>query len=114
MGIYGDNISIPAMPFLFPKLCFHLVFDFFEPSEKLTIKMIFPDNQELLLGGPIAVENMHNNDNTTKYCMLDVIFGNLNIFKEGLYRLVCIFDENKDLKQEIEFNIKIAEPINIK
>ncbi|MGA2554637.1 MAG: hypothetical protein ABSF20_07630 [Smithella sp.] len=109
IGIYNESITVQTIPFILPKLCFHLVFDSFDHIENIEMKIISPDNQELFSSKPSKVEKLQNNDDG-KISLLDLILGNISFPKEGLYRLICIFDENKDLTQEIEFNVQKEKP----
>lgn len=107
MGIYNENITIPTVPFMFPKLSFHLVFDKFEQGGNVTIKILSPENEELFKIGPNKVDLPRQIDEPK--CMMDLSIINLNLKKEGPYRLLCIFDEDEDLKHELVFNIKVKE-----
>lgn len=106
MGVYREVIFVADIPHLFPKLCFHLVFDDVKTRDNVTIKFISPDDEELFRMGPAKVELPQ--DVKSGLCMMDVVLMNLNISKEGLHRLVCVFDDDEKSKQEVKINLKKA------
>lgn len=108
MGVYQSDILVPAVPFLFPKLCFRVIFSNVETINKIIISFLAPDkkviaNSEIDSVKPLPPEPIKRGRKT--WLTIDLTFAGIKIEKEGIHKLIFKFDGDKS-RQEVKINIK--------
>lgn len=102
VGIYQQNIIVSKLPFSFPKLCFVLSYGNLRAKDSFNIRLL--DSADKPLGKAIKGEILPAFDNF-KGANLLAIYSPLKVELEGEYKLVVVFNEDEEIKQEIKFNI---------
>jgi hypothetical protein len=104
IGIYRGQIVIPSIPYIFPKLCFHLVFKNVRGGDTIKLQLLDPKDKEMLKPKP-AIVKIPKNGEWTNF-VLEMAFAGINVKKEGVHRLVYSFGEDDNAKDEIKIAIK--------
>ena len=105
IGIYPSNIISVPIPSVIPKLCFHLVFSRLKSGDTLDIKLLDPDNKQILSIDNIKVPEKQK----LRLGVFEAGFIGIKVNKEGTYRLVIVFGEEEKSEQEIKIEIKKKE-----
>ncbi len=108
IGTYGPDpdITVPWIPYSFPKLCFAILVKNVKSGYSFSIKVVDPPGNQLgkIINGTVP-ETLRGR---TMFLMF-AIFAPLKVDLEGLHKLTVTFNEDDKSKQEVKFNIKLIE-----
>lgn len=103
IGIYGPNIFVSKMPFVFPKFCFAISYKDVKGGDFFSIDLKNPSGEKL---GTTITGNVPKEIKDTIRFYLFAIFSPLNVKQEGEYELVITCNDNKKWKNKVNFVIK--------
>lgn len=106
MGVYGDNILVPFLPFNFPKFCLASQFTADQEDHTLKIVLIGPK-----LKNEVSAESAAGKGLTT--INLRLVLANIKVIEEGEYRFEIYFDGSAKPSLTKKFTIGINPDIKI-
>lgn len=108
IGIYGPNILVSKIPFVFPKLCFAISYKDVKGGDSFSIELKNPSDEQLgkTITGSVPKEVK---DNIRFYVF--AVFSPLNIKQEGEHKLVITCNDNDKWRQKINFVIKMHDKV---
>jgi hypothetical protein len=106
IGIYGSDIHVAQLPFLFPKLCVAISYKNMQGGDTFSIGLKDPSDQplaEMVLGTvPKEVEG------PSRFMVFNV-FPPLQIQESGTHKLVIVINEDHENQKEVPLVIKSGE-----
>ena len=108
IGLYQETILVSSLPYIFPKLCFHIEFKDVKAGIIMRFKLITPTNTEIFTIPPMPVPLPHDVPTKRKYGIFvcDLEATGIKVTEEGVYRLQCILGEENSVMPEIKFNVQ--------
>ncbi len=106
IGVYGSNILVSKIPFVFPKLCFITSYKNIREGDLISIQLKTPSGKQL--GKTINAKAPQQIKDFASFLTF-AIFSPLNIKEEGLHKLLLTLNDNPKWSQEIEFTIKVPD-----
>lgn len=106
IGIYGSDIFVSKIPFVFPKLCFAISYKNVKAGNSFSIELSDPSGKQL--GETIKGVTPQRIKGRLRFLMFAILTP-LKVEIEGSHKLSIIFNEDEKSKQEVGFNIKLIE-----
>ncbi len=104
MGVYGPNIVVPEIPFIFPQLCAAINYKNVKSGDSFSIKFKDPAGKQI--GKPIEGSITQEVKGSINFIML-AKFAPLKVDKEGPFKLEVIFNNDQSTKKEIAIPVKV-------
>ena len=103
IGIYTKDIFVTKFPFMFPKLCFAIDYDYIKGGDNFSIELSDPLGKRL---GKVIEGEVPGKIKGYARFQIHAVFSPLAAKNEGDYKLTAIVNNDKKRKQEIVFSIK--------
>jgi hypothetical protein len=103
IGIYGSDVYVAQIPFLFPKLCAVIAYRNMQSGDRFSISLRNPSDQ--VLGQTIRGTAPKEVDSSGRFLIFSV-FPPLEVQEPGLYKLVISINEDVKNQKEVPFVIK--------
>jgi len=103
IGIYGSDIHVAQLPFLFPKFCVAIAYRNMQSGDGFSISLRDPLDQ--VLGQTIRGTAPKEVDISGRFMIFNV-FPPLQVQEPGLYKLVITINEDVENQKEVPFAIK--------
>jgi len=104
IGIYGPQILVTKIPYVFPKLCFVAICEDVVSGDAFSIELKNPSGEQL---GTTITGSVPESIKGIIQFQIFAIFSPLEVKQEGEYKLEIIFNDNDKWRYEIIFPIKI-------
>ena len=108
IGIYGPNILVTKIPYVFPKLCFVIFCEDVKGGDVFSIELKNPSGEQL--GNTITGSTPEKIKGNIQF-QIFAIFSPLDVKQEGEYKLEITYNDNEKWRYEIKFFIKIPDEI---
>jgi hypothetical protein len=102
VGVYQEQIIVPAFPFTFPKLCFFIQYADIKEGDQFVLH--FQDPSQKTIDKAISIV-VPAGQKSTKMRMFG-IYSPIRVEKEGQYTLGITVNGNEKKKDKIVVNIK--------
>ena len=101
IGVYGPNILVPKIPFIFPKLCFVNYYNNITGGDSVSIDILGPSGNKLSK----TINSTMPKD--AKYSAIFSIYSPLEVKQEGMHQLKLVFNKDDKTKKEVKFEISL-------
>lgn len=105
IGIYGDKIFLPYLPFVFPKFCIYIQCYNVLDGDSLRVEIQDPKDKVIANSGETKVNAPKGKKGYSKID-LGAIFSPLKISEDGTYNIRIVF--NGDDKSAISYKVHIT------
>jgi hypothetical protein len=102
VGVYQDQIIVPAFPYTFPKLCFFIQYADIKEGDQFSLELNDPFNKTI----GKAIDIIVPAGQKSAKMRIFGIFSPIRVEKEGQYNLGITVNGNQTKKNEIVVNIK--------
>lgn len=102
VGVYQDQIIVPAFPYTFPKLCFFIQYADIKEGDQFLLELKDPSNEIIDKAIDIVVPAGQKTDKMRIFG----IYSPIRVEKEGRYTLGITVNGNEKKKDEVVVGIK--------
>jgi len=103
IGIYGADVYVAQLPFLFPKLCVAVSYRNMRSGDRFKIEVRDPSDQPLI---DAIVGEVPTEAGDLDRFMIFGVFPPLRIEEKGVYSIVILINQDFDARREIPFRIR--------
>ncbi|MDY6950872.1 MAG: hypothetical protein SWE60_05125 [Thermodesulfobacteriota bacterium] len=106
IGIYGSDIYVAQIPFLFPKLCVVVAYRHMQSGDSFSIDLHDPSGQPL---GQTVRGTVPKEVESSSRFMIFNVFPPLQVHDPGQYKLVIVINGDVESQKEVPFVIRSGE-----
>jgi hypothetical protein len=106
IGVYGSDLQVAQLPFLFPKLSVAIAYQNMQGGDSFSIALKDPSDQ--LIGDTILGKVPEEVEGPSRFMIFNV-FPPFQVHVRGLHKLVIVINDDSENRQEVPIVITSAE-----